>query len=70
MYLHGFFMLNIKKQISDINMQKSCKTLQIALTFIPFSRLDMNKLQSKETDELASLKYKQLRESNIVHNTL
>lgn len=49
-------------------MKKSSKTLQIALIFIPFSRLDMNKLQSKETDELASLKYKQLRESNIVHN--
>lgn len=49
-------------------MKKSSKTLQIALIFIPFSRLDMNKLQSKETDELASLKYKQLHESNIVHN--
>lgn len=49
-------------------MKKSSKTLQIALTFIPFSRLDMNKLQSKETDELASPKYIQLRESNTVHN--
>lgn len=30
-------------------MKKSSKTLQIALTFIPFSRLDMNKLHERET---------------------
>lgn len=38
------------------------------LKFIPFSRFDMNILQSKEVDKLASLKYEQAHESNIVHN--
>lgn len=40
------------------------------LKFIPFSRLDMNILQSKEVDKLASLEYmyEQAHESNIVHN--